>query len=573
MVAHPPGGFLAVPHPRRGDLLRAAIDRVRTVGPAPERLCTLLDAIAGLTSELDPHRLFQCIVDTGCRLTGAARGVFAVRAEGRREYREYIEFVTRGVDLHEAADAITGPCFTGFPVRTHDTVFGELFLDPAGRPFGTEDLAFIRALAAAAAVAMGNARMLAGTARRQQWLEASAEITHLLLAEEVQSQRALTAVVRRARELLGADLALLCLRHESDDVLVVEVADGLGADELAGRQFPLHSLAGAVMRDGKRTVLYDSDSDPDAFRPPEDWGVPPLGPGIVVPLTSGTRMYGALEVFTVQGSPIGFDDVDAALAEAFAGQAAIALDRVRAGHERQLLAIFEERDRIARDLHDVVIQRLFGAGLKLQSAARIAMRPGVTQRVESVVDELDATIQDIRRMIFHLHTAHDEGHLRARLAAVVAESAPALRFTPTLLIEIPPAAAHLPDDVVEDLLAVVREALANCVRHADAEEVEVRVSVGDRVSLTVLDDGRPRGNPAPRTFDPPADRSASLAGTPGGLRSMRERAERRGGHFSMTTRPDGGTCVQWEVPAHSTGATHFCPSTPDDSLSSRTARS
>ncbi len=581
-----------MPHARLVDVLRAALQRVRDIGTPPERLYALLDAVVGVTTDLDLRSMLQRIVNAGCRLTDASYGVLAVHDEGRPVYRQCI---AEGLPAHQAdmvstlssraelmtlllniddgtADpgarpggrarplrglhAVGGPAgqnpgprrddelWDGLavPIQTHDSVFAELFVGGKddGSPFTAADKQVLETLAAAAAVAMGNARMVADSAQRQRWLEAAAEITDLLLAEEMDSHHALQVVVRRARELLRADVALLCLRQETSDDLRIEVADGLGADNLAGKEIPQRSLAGAVMRDGRRAIMHEADSDPRAFRPPADWAVPELGGGIVVPLTSGTRMYGVLEVFAVSDSALQFHDTDAALAEAFAGQAAIALDRLRAGRERQLLAIFEERDRIARDLHDVVIQRLFGAGLKLQSAARMTLRPGVTERVEGVVDELDETIQDIRRMIFHLHTAHNNRDIRTRAAAVVAESASLLGLTPKLVVEAP-VEVELPEDAAADVLAVLREALSSCVRRAGAQQVEIHLCVGEEVSLSV--DGNIET---------------------GGLRSMRERAQRRGGDFSVETKGQGSTVVHWHIPVAGADEAPACPLTTHD---------
>lgn len=561
-----------MPHARLVDVLRSAIDGVRATDAPPERLYTLLDAVVGITTDLDLHSMVERIVDAGRRLTGATYGVLAVRASGSDGYREHIVAGLSGDDTARLRTADTvGGFLRGLgtpgcddrltmaawyvlevPVQTHDGVFGDLFVagPRRGATFTSDDWEVLRALAAAGSVAMGNARMLAAAAQRQRWLEAAAEITELLLAEEVDSQQALHTVVSQVRTLLRADLAVLCLRDEPSGAILIDVADGMGADQIIGKEVPSRSLAGAVLRDGRRIVVHDSDSDPRTFLPPRDWNLPALGPGIVVPLTSGARMYGVLEVFTLRDSPVPYRDTDAALAEAFAGQAALALDRVRAGQERQLLAIFEERDRIARNLHDVVIQRLFGAGLKLQSAARMALRPGVTERLEAVVDDLDATIQEIRRMIFHLHTPEDNHDLRTRLTTVVAESAAVLGFSPTVAVEAP-AAVDVADDLVEDLLAVVREALSNCVRHAEAREVEVTVSVGELLTLTVTDDGAGAGASTARNFDSPSDGADPYAASTGGMRSMRERAERRGGTFIATTRHGGGTYVSWQVPVTS----------------------
>jgi signal transduction histidine kinase len=193
--------------------------------------------------------------------------------------------------------------------------------------------------------------------------------------------------------------------------------------------------------------------------------------------------------------------------------------------------VLEDRERIARDLHDVVIQRLFATGLQLQTAASMATRPELGTRINAAVDDLDTTIRDIRSAIFELRTPFSAA-LRTELRQLVQSAAASLGFRPELELAGPLDSA-VPDDLRPDLLAVVREALSNVARHARASEVRVRVSVaGGRLVVTVTDNGVGVAGAAER----------------GGLANMRERAGRHGGTFAAGPAPPTGTTIGWSVP-------------------------
>ncbi|HEX6921156.1 MAG TPA: histidine kinase, partial [Actinomycetes bacterium] len=197
-----------------------------------------------------------------------------------------------------------------------------------------------------------------------------------------------------------------------------------------------------------------------------------------------------------------------------------------------LLAVFEDRDRIGRDLHDLVIQRLFAIGLTLENAARLSTRPEVAQRITDAVDDLDATIKDIRRTIFELSAPPSSTDIRTELRSALAVVAPALGFEPRLQTA-GPVESVVPDQVRPHLLAVLREALSNVARHAGASSVDVRLEAGDTVVLTVVDDGK----------------GIVLGDRESGLRNMRERAAGLGGTFDVRPGEGGGTTLVWEVPA------------------------
>ena len=220
------------------------------------------------------------------------------------------------------------------------------------------------------------------------------------------------------------------------------------------------------------------------------------------------------------------------MAAGFAEQAALALELARAQTDRARLAVYEDRDRIARDLHDVVVQRLFAVGLSLRTMSRRTLpEDEQLRRIDQAVDDLDATVKELRRSIFQLHRRPGEGDLRADLEGIVAAARTPLGFMPEFSVEGP--VESVPDLVVPHLLAVLREALSNAARHAGATAVDVRLTVGDEIVLTVVDDGR----------------GLDGAGRRGGLVNMERRADSLGGACVIATVPSGGTSVNWRVPA------------------------
>ncbi|MCY1141871.1 GAF domain-containing sensor histidine kinase [Actinoplanes sp. Pm04-4] len=536
------------------ELLQEMLDRVGEVMTSRERLRALLDAVVGIGTDLDLRSTLQRIVESACALVGARYGALGVIGADRTQLSD---FITHGIDaeLHaEIGDLphgrgvlgllITDPhpvrlpditrhphsygfpphhppmhSFLGVPVRIRDHVFGNLYLaEKQGAPeFSDDDEEIVVALAAAAGVAIDNARLFTLAQRRERWLAATAEITGVLLGT-VRRTEALQLIARRAREVAEADLVLVLLFDESS--YTIEVADG--ADPACA------SLTGG------RIALDDFDPGGyrviDDLRAAADWPGPvPAGPAVIAPLTGSDTPYGLLIVTQAADQPVADDD--AVLLSTFAGQAALALERARAQEERELLAVLADRERIARDLHDVVIQRLFATGMQLQGAASQTSRAETTKRINATVDDLDETIRDIRRSIFELRAPVGPS-LRSALREAV--EAAALGFRPTLDTSGPVDSA-IPDDIVPELLAVLREALSNVARHANADAVRVSVHAGSSVSLRVEDNGV--GIP------PGAAR--------GGLLNMAERAHDLGGSFTVEPGPDGGTVLTWRVPISS----------------------
>ncbi|MGC5030718.1 GAF domain-containing protein [Micromonospora sp. DT229] len=544
------------------ELLQEMLDRVGEVVTSRERLRALLDAVVGIGTDLDLHSTLLRIAQSACELAGARYGALGVIGADRTLH----DFITHGIspELHakigdlphgrgvlglliddpkplRMPDITQHPhsygfpahhppmhTFLGVPIRIRDQVFGNLYLaeKQGGAQFTEDDEEIVVALAAAAGVAIENARLYALANRRERWLSATAEITSLLLGE-VRRTDALTLVARRAREVAEAELALVLLYDDMAEHFTVEVVDGAGdqARALVGTVLPAEdtSFAGPVS-EGRHTSVEDL-----AHAAP--WpAVLHTGPAVISPLATADTLHGVL-VIAHSVDHDGATDDDVLLLGSFAGQAALAMERARGQEEREQLVVLEDRERIARDLHDVVIQRLFATGLQLQSAVPLAGRPELAKRINAAVDDLDATIKDIRRTIFELRSPVSAA-LRTEIREAVEVAAESLGFRPRLEL-VGPIDSAVPDPVRPELTAVLREALSNAVRHAQASAVSVTVSVdATRVSVSVADNGV--------GCDPAAAR--------GGLVNLRERAERHGGAFEVRPAEPQGTELYWSIP-------------------------
>ncbi len=562
---------------RLDELLQELLDRVGEVTASRERLRALLDAVVGIGTDLDLRSTLQRIVEAACALAGARYGALGVIGADRTEL---IDFITHGIDpatharigdlphgrgvlgllitdphpvrlpdIRKHPDSYGFPpnhppmhSFLGVPVRTRDQIFGNLYLaeKQGAAEFSDDDEEIVVALAAAAGVAIDNARLYALAQRRERWLAATAEITGVLLGT-VRRTEALRLIARRAREVSGAELVLVMLYDEENGRYTIEVADGAdpGCAALVGKLVAVDKVAAAEFGQEKYRAV-------DNLRAVAEWPGPvPDAPALAAPLAAAGSLQGVLIVTQPAGRDA--DDDDAVLLSTFAGQAALALERARAQEERQQLAVLEDRERIARDLHDVVIQRLFATGMQLQGAVHQAVRPEVVQRINVAVDDLDATIRDIRRSIFELRAPVGPS-LRGELREAVEAAAGSLGFRPTLDTSGPVDSA-VPEDVIPELLAVLREALSNVARHARATSARVSVRVSDgEVVLSVEDDGV--------GFDPGKAR--------GGIVNMSERARDLGGSFEVGPGPSGSGAVVTLAGADSGLIRDFrpCPAAP-----------
>jgi signal transduction histidine kinase len=420
--------------------------------------------------------------------------------------------------------------FLGVPIRIHDAVFGNLYLAESVRgKFTTDDEELIKALAATAATVIDNARLYEAARDRGKWLQASATIARRLLSADLDEIDSLRLIAEQSSAIASADLVTVLLPDDRGD-LRVEVAVGTAAAGISGLRAPLEgSLSGRVFTTGTALRMTAPDSRADVQAAVPD-GLD-AGPVLVVPLVGSHATHGVLSVVRLRGRSA-FTAEDLEMATGFANQACVALELARARADQQRAALLDERERIAADLHDHVIQRLFACGLSLQALAA-TLGPGpATDRVLATVVDLDATISQIRTAIFALQQPPQTAPrgLRARLLEVATEVTPALGFEPA--VRFCGLLDALPTALGNDLLAVLREALTNTARHAHATSVDVELTAtANRLSLDVCDNGTGIGGTTRRS----------------GLANLRQRAEHHGGTLTVDSGP-AGMRLSWSVP-------------------------
>ena len=549
-------------------LLQELLGRVDEIMEYQERLRALLDAVVGIGADLDLNSTLDRIVTAACELAGARYGALGVVGpDGKR----LVRFITHGVTDDEIAaigpypeghgilglliehpeplrmhDIAEHPrsygfptnhppmkSFLGVPIRTRERAFGNLYLTEktGGADFTPDDERTVTALAAAAGVVIDNARLYADTEQRRRWHEVTAEITQLMLGE-FEPQQALQLIAQRSRELSGAQVAAVLLAEDTD--LVVRAVDGPPEfDRFLGRRIPNDlPVLGRATGSGEQVVIEDLDQLLKDVGGVTDFPeAASLGRTTMSPLPAGnTDTGGLLVVAWEQGSNTRIAE-GADLVRIFAAQATLALERAQAQHDRDTLAVLEDRDRIARDLHDLVIQRLFATGLQLQGMHRLA-RPEHQQRLNRAVEDIDMTIHDLRAAIFELQQDPDASSLRGDIHALIAEYTEPLGFRPQLICT-GPIDTVVPPAVRPQILATVREALSNVVRHAQASQATVEVSVGSgEVMARISDDGIGIG----------ASKRSS------GLRNLTERAQALGGTVQIADNEPHGTVVQLTAP-------------------------
>jgi signal transduction histidine kinase len=425
--------------------------------------------------------------------------------------------------------------FVGVPVRVRDRVFGNLYLTEkrGGGEFTEDDEAMLTALGAAAGVAVENARLYEEARRQQHWLRASSELTIALLSG-APADTVLADLTRQALDLSGADLVTLALPDDEGGRLTLEYAEGDRAAEARGLVVPAgQSLSGQVLTTGATVTVEDFATDPrtaDVTRLPMGH----IGHAALFPLGTPGHVRGVLTVGRAQGRPPLPPDAVSVVA-AFAAQAAVALELADRRADAERLSVFEDRDRIARDLHDLVIQRLYATGMSLEGTMPMISRPEVADRVRNAVDAMDDTIRDIRATIFALQSRGRvrEPRLRAEIVALADEMTEMLGFAPALRLSSG-LDSQGTGELSEQVLAVLREALSNAARHSGATRVDVTVDAdaGGLLTVTVRDNGH--------GMRPGARRS--------GLANMADRAVNLGGRLRIAPADGGGTELEWQVP-------------------------
>jgi signal transduction histidine kinase len=508
-------------------------------------LPALLDAVVAIGSDLELPNVLDRIVRCACELTGAAYGALGVLDDDRTGLAE---FVTHGLapgvreqlgdppsgrgllgvliedptplrlsrlQDHEASYGFPPghppmTTFLGVPLLVRGTVFGNLYLTgkAEGAPFTEEDEQLVLALASAAGVVIENARAYRNSEQQRAWLEASTRLNEVL-QPPIDIGAAIQHVAVATREL-SASRAVGIFRLDETDTPRLLVADGRDADRLATLARPLARQITDAEWSG-RTATTGVDGTV----------------ALVVPLRTHLVGSGALvALFEPDGVR-----ADGELVMSFVDQACLALDRVQAVADREAHIVGTDRDRIARDLHDLVIQRLFATGLQLQGIRAKAVLPEVQQRVDQAIEDLDMTIRDIRSTIYELQQGTGPS-LRAEVQSLTREYAPALGFTPATRTR-GPVDTIVPEEIGSQLLAVLREALSNVAKHADAATVIVEVEAdATDVLLRVTDDGRGL----------PSERHES------GLVNLRRRADEQSGTLRLLPAQPRGTVLEWRVP-------------------------
>jgi signal transduction histidine kinase len=355
----------------------------------------------------------------------------------------------------------------------------------------------------------------------------------LVVGSELDLAAALRQIIETAVELVDARYGALGVLDDSGTRLSDFITVGIDDDGRAaiGHLPDGHGILGLLIVEPRPLRLPDLREHPDSYGFPPNH--PPMTSFLGVPIRIRDQVFGNLYLCDKEGGDV-FTDVDEEMVVALAVAAGVAIDNARLHSRVADLALFEDRERIARDLHDTVIQRLFATGLSLQGAVRLAAdRPDVADRLHSAVDDLDATVREVRSAIFELHTARIPGRsVRQELLDLSAECARALGFEPVVRFD-GPIDSTVDGAIADHLLAVVREALSNVARHAQASSVELNLTVRDgRLRVRLADNGIG-----------PGERSA--AGD--GLDNMRTRAARLGGEMSLERRESGGAELIWDV--------------------------
>ncbi|QTD96914.1 GAF domain-containing sensor histidine kinase [Streptomyces cyanogenus] len=568
-----------MPQLRLDELLEELQARLDAARGTRDRVHSLLEAVLSVGRELDLEQALRSIVEAAAALVEAEYAALGVIGpDGKR----LSEFLTVGVTEEQIArigpypeghgilgELIRHPeplrlaklsehpasygfpphhppmnTFLGVPIRVRDQVFGNLYLTEkrGGGQFDEEDESVLSTLAVAAGVAIDNARLYEESRLRERWLRASAEITHSLMSGSDRGE-VLGLIAERAMEITSAALAVVAVPMEGTDALAVELALGHEAEAHRGLVLPADdNLMGQAFSSASPVTSPDVSHSEAEATPSGDRGdasatasrFSGLGPAVALPIGSGDGVRGVVLLARAAGRTV-FSEKETEPLRGFMAQAAVAMELAEHRKDAEQIAVLQDRDRIARDLHDLAIQRLFATGMTLQSAGRFIEHAEASERVLRAVDDLDETIKIIRSAIFGLRSRDDGtagAGLRARVVRAVGEAAPVLGFAPSVRME-GLLDTEVPKEIADHAVAVLSESLTNIARHAHADRAEVGlVTDGREVRLKVTDNG---------VGIPPDGRRS-------GLRNMAERAEQLGGKLEWTSPAGGGTTLVWRVP-------------------------
>ncbi|MEV8020553.1 GAF domain-containing protein [Streptomyces sp. NPDC086554] len=574
-----PSASAASPRPDgTPDPIEAAKRATRSLqGLSPEltaRVPQLLEAMRSVGAGLELHTTLDRICETAAELADARYAAIGVVSE---DGKGLSDFVHTGIDeetaerighlpdghkgllgalIHQPetlrlADLSTDPrscgfpanhppmrTFLGVPIRVQGEIFGNLYLTEKrdGAEFNEYDVHMVRVLATEAGIAIGNARLYEAAMQRERWIDGSVAVTTALLSGS-DAEEALSVVAEQARHLADSAAGIVLLPEDEGGMEIVAVSSDEPLAAL-GVVIPAESRIITDLQAGESVFIDDAATDPrimtDLARG--------YGPVMMLPLQSDGRVMGTLVTPRARGARP-FSETERTLATQFASQAALALMMAEAQRDRERLAVYEDRDRIARDLHDLVIQRLFATGMMLESAQRRSVVPEVQAGVGKAVDELDVTIQEIRTAIFALQQGPAEAPsgLRTRVLREINMAAVPLGFKPSHHF-VGPVDTVVGELAGKNLIAALREALSNAFRHAGADRIDVVVDAtvilpdGQQgVRLTVSDDGV----------------GIAQGGRRSGLKNLKRRAESLGGdswYGPGIGEDGGGTTVVWQAP-------------------------
>ncbi len=533
-----------------------------------DRKDVLLEAGLTLASELSLPIVLQRIVDLAAQVTDARYAALGVIGPGDR----LTEFVITGMPAQQrrAIGALpTGKgligllikepravrikniadhplsvgfpphhppmrSFLGAPIRAMGRVYGNIYLADkrTGQEFTQEDEEMLVVLATQAGVAVANASLYAEIRSHERWLDALHEISSLVLAGTEQGSL-LETIAERAQELAGADAATIVSVSPVAGHLVVAAAVGARSADLRGQALPAEgSISGSVMKSGRSLAIDDVSADPRAYQPVVRLGR--HGPALFVPLRVPGGATGTLMVVRLKGGQA-FDETSRRLIETFADQASVIIDYVRGQADLRRLGLMEERERIAKELHDGIIQSLFAVGMGLQGTAALAVSPATAHRIETAVEELDRVIRDLRNYIFGLRPGILADRQLDQALQVLGEEMQA-RGGASVEVSVDAALAASLSARSADVVQLTREALSNVARHAQARHAVVTLSrKGSKAVLAIEDDGI--------GFDPKVDRPGN------GMRNLRVRAAVLGGTLEISSTPGKGTRLRVTFPA------------------------
>ncbi|WP_197319068.1 GAF domain-containing protein [Saccharomonospora sp. NB11] len=552
---------------RLDELLREVQDRIGEIVRTRDRLQGLLDAVLAVASGLELDSTLQRIVEAATELVDARYGALGVLDEDGDGLAEFLhvgmdaESIARMPHLPEGKgllglliddprpvrlpDLTRHPASVGFPphhppmhsflgvpVRLRDEVYGNLYLTEkrGGAEFTSDDEVVLQTLAAAAGVAVDNARLFEQSRTRERWLSAVAEINGELL-EGASVEATLRLVVRRVCELAEAqDAVILLATDETSNVVSASVSvEEVSALTRLAVDVRGDSAVAEAMREGTPRLFPELTA---ALPDDPAVGSAALGPGAVLPLMGAAGTGGALLTVRPKSAPP-FTQDDLPMLTSLADQAAVALEFADKQRSQRLLDVLAERDRIAQDLHDHVIQRLFATGMSLQGTLRRIDDAHARMRVEQAVEQLDTTVREIRTSIFDLHASTvEEPSLRRRLLDVVVQLTAQSDVAPTMKLSSAVDTLVSPQ-VGEHAEAVLREALSNALRHSHGDAIRILVETSERdLTIEVADNG---------VGIPPGVRRS-------GLENMDKRARQCGGELVVRDEPGGGACVVWRVP-------------------------